>query len=65
MQHVWTGGGREPLDTVPVLGDVKPKTEDNTVTEQQIKGSDGGDFGSVQEDIQKQVDDQSFAEKWE
>ena len=47
MQHVWTGGS--------FLGDAEPKNEDNAVTEQQIKGPDGGDFGSVQEDLQKQV----------
>ena len=58
MPHVWTGDGCEPLDTVSFLGDAKPESEDIAVTRGRITGPDGGDFGSVQEDIQKQVDDQ-------
>ena len=41
--------GREPLDTVSIFGDAKPKKEDIAIT--RIKEQDGGGFGSVQEDI--------------
>jgi len=50
MPHLWTGDGCEPLDTVSLLGDAKPESEDIAVTRGQIMGPDGGDFGSVQED---------------
>ncbi len=46
---------QERLNTVSVLGDPKPKKEDITVDEKRVKELDGGDFGSVQEDRQKQA----------
>ena len=38
LVHAWTGDRCKPLSTVSVLGDAKPKKEDNIVTEQQSKG---------------------------
>ncbi|KIL59918.1 hypothetical protein M378DRAFT_14479 [Amanita muscaria Koide BX008] len=50
--------GRELLNTVSVFGDAKPKKEDIAVTGKRVKEQDGAAFGSVQEDIQTQVQSQ-------
>jgi hypothetical protein len=66
MAHIRTRCRCELLDMVSVLRDAKPKKEDIPVsTGLQVKEPDGGDFGSVQEDIQKQVRNQiSAGGKW-
>lgn len=53
-----TSHRRELLNTVSVFGDAKPKKEDIIITGMRVKEHDGGDFVSVQEDIQTQVQSQ-------